>query len=50
MRFKKEKACIKGLSIILGKYVENSRRKLEEEEQKAEKLRQEVIDRLGGNK
>ena len=50
MRFKKEKASLKSLSIILEKDVENIRRKLEEEEQKAEKLRQEVIDRLGGNK
>ena len=50
MRFKKEKASLKSLSIILEKDAENIRRKLEEEEQKAEKLRQEVIDRLGGNK
>lgn len=49
-RFKKEKASLKSLSIILEKDAENIRRKLEEEEQKAEKLRQEVIDRLGGNK
>ena len=50
MRFKKEKASLKSLSIILEKDVENIRRKLKEEEQKAENLRQEVIDRLGGNK
>ena len=50
MRFKKEKASLKSLSIILEKDAENIRRKLKEEEQKAEKLRQEVIDRLGGNK
>ena len=50
LRFKKEKASLKSLSIILEKDVENIRRKLEEEEQKAEKLRQEIIDRLGGNK
>ena len=50
LRFKKEKASLKSLSIILEKDAENIRRKLEEEEQKAEKLRQEVIDRLGGNK
>ena len=50
MRFKKEKASLKSLSIILEKDAQNIRRKLEEEEQKAEKLRQEVIDRLGGNK
>ena len=50
MRFKKEKASLKSLSIILEKDAENIRRKLKEEEQKAEKLRQEVIDRLGGNR
>ena len=50
MRFKKEKASLKSLSIILEKDAENIRRKLKEEEQRAEKLRQEVIDRLGGNK
>ena len=50
MRFKKEKASLKSLSIMIEKDAENIRRKLEEEEQKAEKLRQEVIDRLGGNK
>ena len=49
-RFKKEKASLKSLSIMLEKDAENIRRKLKEEEQKAEKLRQEVIDRLGGNK
>ena len=49
-RFKKEKASLKSLSIMLEKDAENIRRKLEEEEQKAEKLQQEVIDRLGGNK
>ena len=36
MRFKKEKASLKSLSIILEKDVENIRRKLKEEEQKAE--------------
>lgn len=50
MRFKEEKDSLKSLSIILEKDVENIRRKLKEEEQEAEKLRQEVIDRLGGNK
>lgn len=50
MRFKKKKASLESLSIILEKDAENIRRKLEKEEQKAEKLRQEVIDRLGGNK
>lgn len=49
-RFKKEKASLKSLSIMIEKDAENIRKKLEEEEQKAEKLRQEVIDRLGGNK
>lgn len=50
MRFKKEKDSLKSLSIIVEKDAENIRRKLKEEEQKVEKLRQEVIDRLGGNK
>ena len=49
-RFKKEKASLKSLSIIIEKDVDNIRKKLEEEEQKAENLRQEIIDRLGGNK
>lgn len=49
-RFKKEKASLKSLSIMIEKDAENIRKKLEEEEQKAENLRQEVIDRLGGNK
>lgn len=47
---KKEKASLKNLSIMVENDVENIRKKLEEEEQKAEKLRQEIIDRLGGNK
>ena len=38
------------LSIMVEKDVENIRKKLEEEEHKAENLRQEIIDRLGGNK
>lgn len=50
MRFKKEKASLKSLSIMLEKDAENIRRKLKEEEQKAEMLRQEIIDRLGDNK
>lgn len=50
MRFKKEKTSLKNLSIIIEKDAEDIRKKMEEEEQKAEKLRQEVIDRLGGNK
>lgn len=49
-RFKKKKASLKNLSIMIEKDVDNIRKKLEEEEQKAEKLRQEIIDRLGGNK
>ena len=48
MHFKKEKASLKSLSIIIEKDAENIRKKLEEEEQKAEMLRQEIIDRLGG--
>lgn len=49
-RFKKEKASLKSLSIIIEKDAENIRKKLEEEEQKAENLRQEIIDKLGDNK
>lgn len=49
-RFKTEKTSLKNLAIILEKDAENIRRELKEEEQEAEKLRQEVIDRLGGNK
>lgn len=49
-RFKKEKASLKSLSIMIEKDAENIRKKLEEEEQKAENLRQEIIDRLGDNK
>ena len=48
MRFKKEKASLKSLSIIIEKDAENIRKKLEEEEKKAEMLRQEIIDRLEG--
>ena len=50
MRFKEERASLKSLSIMVEKDVENIRKKLEEEEHKAENLRQEIIDRLGGNK
>lgn len=50
VRFEKGKISLRNLSIMVEKDAENIRRKLEEEEQKAEKLRQEVIDRLGGNK
>ena len=38
------------MSIIIENDAENIRRKLEKEEQEAEELRQEIIDRLGGNK
>ena len=48
MRFKKKKASLKSLSIIIEKDADNIRKKLEEEEKKAEMLRQEIIDRLGG--
>ena len=47
-RFKKEKVSLKNLSIIIEKDADNIRKKLEEEEQKAEMLRQEIIDKLGG--
>lgn len=49
-RFKNEKVSLKSLSIIIENDAENIRRKLEKEEQEEEKLRQEIIDRLGGNK
>lgn len=49
-RFRIEKTSLKKLTIILEKDAENIRRKLKEEEQEAETLRQEIIDRLGGNK
>lgn len=48
--FENEKVFLKNLSIIIENDAENIRRKLEEEEQKAENLQQEIIDRLGGNK
>ena len=41
---------LKNLKILVEKDYNDIFKKLEEEEQKAEKLRQEVIDRLGGNK
>ena len=50
VRFEKEKISLRNLSIMVENDAENIRRKLKEEEQKAENLRQEVIDRLGGNK
>ena len=49
-RFKNEKTSLKNLTIMIERDAEDIRRKWEEEEQKAEKLRQEIIDRLGGNK
>lgn len=50
IRFKEEKGCLKNLTIMIERDAEDIRRKWKEEEQKAEKLRQEIIDRLGGNK
>ena len=41
---------LKNLKILVERDHDDICRKLKEEEQKAEKLRQEVIDRLGGNK
>lgn len=49
-RLKKEKASFKNLTIMIENDAETIRKKLEEEEKKAENLRQEIIDRLGGNK
>lgn len=49
-RFKNEKTSLKNLTIMIERDAEDIRKKWEEEEQKAEKLRQEIIDRLGGNK
>lgn len=45
-----EKASLKSLSIMVEKDAEDIRKKWEEEEKKAETLRQEIIDRLGDNK
>lgn len=45
-----EKASLKSLSIMVEKDAEDIRKKWEKEEKKAETLRQEIIDRLGGNK
>ena len=50
MYFKKGKTSLKNLSIMIEKDAEDIHKKIEEEEQKAEALRQEIIDRLGGNK
>ena len=47
-RFKNEKASLKALTIMVEKDAEDIRKKLKEKEQEAEKLRQEIIDRLGG--
>ena len=49
-RFKNEKTSLKNLTIMIERDAEDIRRKWEEEEQKAEKLRQEIINRLGGSK
>lgn len=46
--FEKEKTSLKTLSIMIEKDVDDIRKKLKEEERKAEMLRQEVIDRMGG--
>lgn len=50
MYFKKGETSLKNLSIMIEKDAEDIHKKIEEEEQKAEPLRQEIIDRLGGNK
>ena len=50
MRFKTEKVCLKNLSIMIEKDAENIRKEIEKKEQEAEEFRQEIIDRLGGNK
>lgn len=47
-RLKKEKDSLKTLSIMIEKDADDIRKKWEEEERKAEMLRQEIIDRLGG--
>lgn len=49
-RFKEENTCLKNLSIMIEKDAENIRKEIEKKEQEAEELRQEIIDRLGGNK
>lgn len=49
-RFKNEKTFLKNLSIMVEKDAEDIRREIEEKEQEAENLRQEIIDRLGGDK
>lgn len=48
--FKKEKTSLKNLSIMIENDADNIRRKWEEEERKAEMLRQEIIDSIGGKK
>lgn len=47
-RFKDEKTSLKNLTIMIERDAEDIRKKWEEEERKAEMLRQQVIDRLGG--
>ena len=49
-RFKEENICLKNLSIMIEKDAENIRKEIEKKEQEAKELRQEIIDRLGGNK
>lgn len=49
-RFEYEKLSLKSLSIMIEKDAENIRKELEKKEQEAENRRQEIIDRLGGNK
>ena len=49
-RLKNEKVSLKNLTIMIENDAETIRKELEEEKKKAENLRQEIIDRLGGNK
>lgn len=49
-RLKTERISLKNLSIMIEKDAENIRKEIEKKEQEAEELRQEIIDRLGGNK
>lgn len=49
-RLKRERGSLKNLTIMIENDAETIRKRLEEEEEKAEELRQEIIDRLGGNK
>lgn len=49
-RLKNEMESLKILTIIVEKDAESIHKRLKEEEQKAKNLRQEIIDKLGGNK